>query len=94
MKDNKELKKFPKLDSEREAEDFVDTVDLSEYDFSEFQPVKFEFRKKSARINMRLPEGLLNKIKSMAEEEGVPYTRLIRKIIESHIEKFHPGTIE
>lgn len=94
MKDKKELKKFPKLDSDIEAENFVETVDLSEYDFSEFEPVKFEFRKKSARINMRLPEGLLSKIKSMAEEEGVPYTRFIRKIIESHIEKIHPGTVE
>ncbi len=39
MKDKKELKKFPELDSDIEAEDFVDTVDLSEYDFSEFEPV-------------------------------------------------------
>ncbi len=33
MKDKKELKKFPKLDSDIEAENFVETVDLSEYDF-------------------------------------------------------------
>ena len=37
------LKKFPTFKTDKEAEDFVDNADLTEYDFSEFKPAKFEF---------------------------------------------------
>ena len=89
MKDKKELKKFPPLKSDQEAEEFVEKADLAEYDFSDFKSVKFEFKNKSARINMRIPEGLLDRIKKMAKKEGVPYSRFIREILENHIEKVH-----
>ena len=35
-------KKIPAFESDEEAERFVDTADLSEYDFSQFKPVRFE----------------------------------------------------
>lgn len=37
------LKKVPKFKSDAEAENFVDTADLTEYDLSDLVPVKFEF---------------------------------------------------
>ncbi len=44
-KSGKEVKKkIPTFKSDREAERFVDTADLSEYDLSAFKPVKFKFR--------------------------------------------------
>ena len=39
-----EGKPFPSHRTEEEAERFVAEADLSEYDFSEFQPATFEFR--------------------------------------------------
>lgn len=41
----KPLKSFPPLLTDEEAERFTDEADLSEYDFSGFRPVRFEFQK-------------------------------------------------
>lgn len=79
------LKKFPSFSTDQEAEDFVDNADLSEYDFSDFKTVKYEFEPKSATINLRVPEGLLTAIKARAEKEGLPYTRFIRLILEKAV---------
>lgn len=81
----KKLKNIPKFRSDKEAENFVANADLTQYDLSEFKPVKFEFSPKSAKLNMRISEGLLAQIKSMAKEKGVPYTRYVREVLESHI---------
>lgn len=81
------LKQFPDFKSDEEAEAFVDTADLSEYDFSDFKPMHFEFEKKSAQLNMRLPEQLLNAVKAKAKERGIPYTRLIREALERTVAK-------
>ena len=42
------LKTFPSLKSDEQAEDFVDRVDLSEYDLKGFKPIRFEIEPKSA----------------------------------------------
>ena len=36
-------KKIPVFKTDMEAEAFVETADLSEYDFSQFKAVRFEF---------------------------------------------------
>ena len=51
-------RKVPKLTIDEEAEAFLDQ-DLSDLDFSQFRPTRFEFEKKTACINMRLPQALL-----------------------------------
>lgn len=79
------LKTMPSLKSDEEAEQFVDSADLSEFDLSGFAPVKFEFEPKSAALNMRLPQNLLNAVKIRAEAEGMPYTRYIRLVLEQAI---------
>ena len=76
------LKKLPVLKSDEEAERFVDTADLSEYDLSVMVPVRFEFMRKTERINMRLSEDLLNSVKDRAAREGVSYQRFIRLTLE------------
>ena len=42
------LKTFPSLKSDEQAENFVDRVDLSEYDLKGFKPMRFEIEPKSA----------------------------------------------
>lgn len=81
-KEEKDLKPFPCFHSNEDAERFVETADLSEYDFSGFQPVRFEFQKKAARVTMRLPEALLAALKERARQRGIPYQRLIREALE------------
>lgn len=78
------LKKFPILKTDDEAEHFIETADLSEYDLSGFVPFssKFEFANKDERINMRLPSSLLKAVREKAEAAGMPYQRYIRAALE------------
>ena len=78
-------KKFPDFKSDAEAETFVATADLSEYDFSQFKPVRFEFQAKTERVNMRLPADLLKAVRVKAEAEGMPYQRFIRATLEKAV---------
>ena len=80
-------KKWPELKSDEDAERFVEEADLTEYDFSEMKPFRFEFEKKEARVNMRLPNSLLEAVKSKARDRGVPYQRLIREAIEQSLDE-------
>jgi predicted DNA binding CopG/RHH family protein len=75
-------KTIPSFATDEEAEAFIATADLSEYDLSQFKPVRFEFDKKSARVNMRLPEQLLSAVKERAKARGIPYQRFIREALE------------
>ena len=75
-------KKIPTFKTDEEAEAFVETADLGEYDLSQFKPVRFEFDRKTARVNMRLPEPLLSAVKERARARGIPYQRFIREVLE------------
>ena len=80
-------KKFSALRSDEEAERFVDSADLSEYDLSEFKPMRFELAKKEASLNMRLPSSLMNAIRAKAEALGIPYSRYVRMVLEADVQR-------
>jgi predicted DNA binding CopG/RHH family protein len=63
-------RKVPRMTTDEEAEAFV-AQDLSDLDFSQFKPVRFEFQAKAARLNMRLPASLLDAVKAKANARGV-----------------------
>jgi predicted DNA binding CopG/RHH family protein len=75
-------KPIPTFETDQEAERFVESADLSVYDLSGARPVQFEFDKKDARVNMRLPQGLVDALKDKAQQRGIPYQRLIREALE------------
>lgn len=79
-------RKVPDFRTDAEAEDFLDQ-DLSDLDFSQFKPVRFEFERKSAQLNMRVPQPLLEAVKDRAKARGIPYTRYIRHLMEQDIAK-------
>lgn len=81
------MKKLPKLASDKAAQAFVDTADLSEYDLSAMKPMQFEFSPKEARVNMRLPGELLTAVKAAAAKAGMPYQRFIRRALEQAVER-------
>lgn len=75
-------KKIPDFKTDVEAEAFVDSADLTNYDLSGFKPVRFEFQPKTERVNMRLPAELLQAVRRKAEAAGMPYQRFIRATLE------------
>lgn len=74
-------KKVPKLETDKQAEAFL-AQDLSDLDFSQFKPARFEFEKKDEQINMRVPRPLLAALKARAKARDIPYTRFIRETLE------------
>ena len=86
-------KKFPVFKTDKEAVNFVETADLREYDFSQFKPVKFEFEKKTAQINMRVPKPLLDAVKERARARGIPYTRFVREAMEMALAQSSPRSV-
>ena len=78
-------KKIPSFKSDAAAERFVSQADSTRYDLSGLKAVQFEFEKKTAQLNMRLPKSLLDAVKSRARERGIPYTRFLRELIASGI---------
>lgn len=78
-------KPLPSLRSDAEAEVFVETADLTEYDLSGFKPMWFEIEPKAASLNMRLPASLLDAVKAKAKASGIPYTRYVRMLLETDV---------
>lgn len=78
------MKKVPQFKTNREAEAFLEH-DLSDLDFSQFKPMRFEIEPKSASLNMRLPVALLDAVKARALAKGIPYTRYVRLLLESDV---------
>ncbi len=85
MKAKSKKQPMPSLRSDEDAERFVDTADLSQYDLSGFKPMHFEIEPKSAVLSMRLPSALLDAVKLKAKARGIPYTRYVRMLLETDI---------
>ena len=81
MKKKHKLKQFPHYESDEDAERFVAEADLSEYDFSNFKPHRFELKKKEKQITMRMPTEQLETVKNLAAQRKIPYQRFIRDLI-------------
>ena len=73
------------LHSDEQAEQFVQTADLTHYDMSGFKPMRFELEPKSAALNMRIPQKLLDALKQKASQQGIPYTRYVRHLLETNL---------
>jgi predicted DNA binding CopG/RHH family protein len=86
------LKTIATFRTDAEAERFVDSAELTEYDLSDFKPMRFEFEKKDAQLNMRIPETLLEAVKTKAKQRGIPFTRYIRMLMEQDIARSPPTT--
>lgn len=78
------MRKVPTFKTDEEAEAFLEQ-DLSDLDFSQFKPVRFEFAKKESVLNLRIPTALLDAIKAKAAKQGIPYGRYVRMVLEADI---------
>jgi len=76
----KKLKSMPRFRTEAEERRFWETHDSTDYvDWSKAQRVRFPHLKLSTTaISLRLPLGLLDRIKIAANKRDVPYQSLIK----------------
>lgn len=79
----KALKKIPKFDSEKKERQFWQTHDSTEYvEYKSLENWRFPNLKLSAKpITIRLPEGLIERVKIKAHKMDIPYQSLIKQII-------------
>ena len=80
-------KPFPEFKTDAEAEAFVETADLAQYDFSDMKPMRFELRRKDKSVSLRLPEPLLDAVRRRAASAGMPYQRFIRMAVERALQQ-------
>ncbi len=79
-------KAIPTFKTDKEAEDFVATADLTKYDLSGGQMMRFEMKRKDKSVNLRLPEQLLEAVRQRARDAGIPYQRFIRMALERAVQ--------
>jgi len=79
-------KAIPTFKTDKEAEDFVATADLTEYDLSGGQVMRFEMKRKDKSVNLRLPAQLLEAVRRRAQHAGIPYQRFIRMALERAVQ--------
>ncbi len=80
-------KPLPNPATDAEAERFIETANLTQYDLSAMKLHSFEFARKSKQVNMRFPEQLLDAVKAKAAERGMSYQRFIRQTLEAVVRR-------
>ena len=86
---SKKLKPIPEFTSEAEEREFWETHDSTEYlDWSKAQYARFPNLKPSTQtISLRLPQSLLERIKTEANKRDVPYQSLIKVWLSEKVEQ-------
>ncbi len=80
-------KQIPTFETDEEAEEFVASSDLSEFDLSGAKMVRFELKPKDKSVNLRMPMSLFEAVQAEARRAGLPYQRYIRLMLEQAV---HP----
>lgn len=77
------LKRIPKFKSEKEEREFWQTHDSTEYvDYKSLEHWSFPNLKLTTKpITIRLPEGLIDRLKIKGHQMDIPYQSLIKKFI-------------
>ena len=78
-------KPWPVFQSDEEAERFVDEADLSEYDFSAFRPVRFEFT--DDHIDVAMVKSRIDAVDDAARKRGISRDDFIRQAIDKALLK-------
>ncbi len=76
---------IPTLRTDEKAENFVAKADLSDYDLSSGQVVRFDMWSKDKAVSLRLPQS--SRMRFAERPSASPYQRFIRMAIESALMK-------
>jgi predicted DNA binding CopG/RHH family protein len=89
MPERKSLKPIPRFESEDEEREFWAIHDSADYvDWSRAKTVSFPQLKPSTRtISLRLPEGLLENLKILANKRDVPYQSLLKIFLAERVDQ-------
>lgn len=76
----KTLKRIPKFKTQKQEAEFWQKHDSADYiDFSKAKRAAFPNLKPSTKsISIRLPEGLIERLKILANQKDIPYQSLIK----------------
>jgi predicted DNA binding CopG/RHH family protein len=79
----KKLKKIPKFNSEKAEREFWQKVDSTEYvDYKTLEHWQFPNLKLTTKpITLRLPAGMIDRLKIEAHKRDIPYQALIKNIL-------------
>lgn len=83
------LKEIPKFKNEEEEREFWANHDSSEYvdwDKGEFQSFP-KLKPSTKTISLRLPENMLDELRSIANKRDVPYQSLIKIFLKERIDQ-------
>jgi predicted DNA binding CopG/RHH family protein len=82
-------KKVPKFKNEEEERKFWKRNDSAEYvDWSKAKRISFPKLKPSVRsISLRLPESMLNDLRTIANKKDVPYQSLLKLFLSEKIKE-------
>jgi predicted DNA binding CopG/RHH family protein len=85
----KKLKKIPKFKTEDEEREFWSKADSTNYvDWTKAKRISFPKLKPSTKtISIRLPEHLIEGLKTLANKRDVPYQSLIKIILNERIDE-------
>jgi predicted DNA binding CopG/RHH family protein len=80
MRAARKLKRIPRFNSETEERVFWETHDSVDYvDWSKARVVRFpNLQPSTATISLRLPQGVLDELKVLANQRDVPYQSLLK----------------
>ena len=79
-------KHFSSFETDEEAERFVATADLTDYDITGGKLVQFELKSRETSVSIQLPKRLLDAVRDRAASAGVSDQRFIRMAIERALE--------
>lgn len=85
----KKLKDIPKFKSEEEEREFWAKNDSTEYiDWNQAEAMTFPKLKPSTKtISLRLPEFMLNELRTIANKRDIPYQSLIKMFLKERIDQ-------
>lgn len=89
MPRQKSLKQIPKFETEDEEREFWATADSTSYvDWNRARHLSMPNLKPSTRtISLRLPETLLDNLKTLANKRDVPYQSLLKIFLAERIDQ-------
>lgn len=82
-------KQIPQFKNEAEEAEFWATHDTTEY-FDTTKPVELDFpnlKPTTKTISLRLPTGLLNRIRKIANKKDVPYQSLMKVFLDERVKQ-------
>lgn len=89
----KKIKDIPVFESEDAEREFWDTHDMTDYfDLSKAvrNPVFPNLKPSTETISIRLPKGMLDRIRMMANEKDMPYQSLMKHMLSEKVAESTP----